>query len=306
MTPDNYTIQETFVEVGDGYTLYVHEWGNKAATTPVLFLHGGPGGQCRDSHKGVFDPTRQRVIFFDQRGCGRSLPYGSLDHNTTQNIIEDIEKILEHLGVSSVILHGGSWGSALALFYGLAHSEHVKAMVLHGIWTSSKAENAWLDKGGFQTFYPDSWQRYAATVPTKYRHDPSSYHFPRILGDDPEAAKQSGYAYENLEGSAIALDSRSTPDKYEEFDPAGIRIEVYYLVNQCFMPERYILDNAAKLTMPIYLVQGRYDMVCPPMTAYELHQKLPTSELIWTISGHKAERESWNLMRTLMLQLTKD
>jgi len=305
MSPDQYTLSELMLPVGNGHTLYVQEWGNKNVQTPILFLHGGPGGSCKDRHKQIFNPARERVIFFDQRGCGKSTPYGSLEHNQTKYIVEDIEKILSRLGVESVILHGGSWGCALALFYGLAHPPRVKAMVLHGIWTSTQSENDWLDKGGFRTFYPEVWEQYAASVPSKYRHDPSSYHFPRILGNDPEAIKASGYAYESLEGSAISLDDRFTPDNFDEFDPSGIQMEAYYLTNLCFMPDRYILDNASKLTMPIWLVQGRYDMVCPPTTAYELHKALPQSELLWTMNGHKAEHESWNLMRTLMLQLSE-
>lgn len=304
MTPDQYTISEQMLDVGEGHTLYVQDWGNKAAETPIIFLHGGPGGQVKDGQKQLFDPTRERVIFFDQRGCGQSIPYGSLDHNTTADIIDDISKIADKLQLEKFILVGGSWGSALAFFYGLTHPERVAAMVLHGIWTSSKKENDWLDKGGFRTFYPDAWQRYVKSVPTEYRDDPSSYHFPRILSDDLDASKLSAYAYENLEGSAMSLDDRFTPDSLEEFDPAGIRLEVSYLTNLCFMPDRYILDNAKKLKMPIYMVQGRYDMVCPPQTAYELHQKLPDSELIWTISGHRSERESWTVIRTLLLQLS--
>jgi len=303
MTPDEYTIRETFLEVGDGHTLYVHDWGNSAAKTPIIFLHGGPGGSCKDRQKQVFDPTRQRVIFFDQRGSGKSLPYGSLEHNTTDEVVGDISKIADHFGIKKFILHGGSWGSALAFFYGIAHPERVQAMVLNGIWTGSKTENDWVDKGGFRTFYPDAWERYAESVPAAHRTNPSAYHFPRILGEDTEAAKASGFAYEQLEGAAISLDDRTTPEDFETYDPAGIRIEVNYLSNQCFMPDKYVFDNASKLTMPIYMVQGRQDMVCPPVTAYNLHKLLPNSELIWTISGHKAERESWNVMRTLMIQL---
>lgn len=304
MTPDEYTISEFFLDVDDGHQLYIQDWGNKKAKLPIIFLHGGPGGHCKDRHKGVFDPTRQRVIFFDQRGAGKSLPYGSLENNTTKHIVEDIEKIANHLNIKQFILTGGSWGSALALFYGLTHPQRVKAMVLSGIWTGSKQENDWIDKGLFKTFMPDAWEKYVRSVPKSYQPDPSSYHFPRILGDNQRAVKESGYAYENLEGAVIALDDRFTPDSFDDYDPAGIRIEVSYLVNTCFMPDRYILNNSHKLKMPIWLVQGRYDMVCPPKTAYELSQKIPQAELIFTISGHHQERESWNVIRSLLLQLS--
>jgi len=306
VTPDTYTIQETFVEVGDGHTLYIHDWGHKEASTPIIFLHGGPGGSSKDRHKQLFDPNRERVIFFDQRGCGQSTPYGSLEHNTTSDIIGDIKKIIDHLKLGEVILTGSSWGCALAFFFAIAHPNQVKALVVNGIWTGSKAENGWLDKGGFRTFYPEVWETYANSVPAEYRDDPSSYHFPRILSGDAEASKVSGYAYEKLEGAAIQLDDRFTPDSFETYDPADVRLEVSYLTNLCFMPDRYIFDNASKLTMPIYMVQGRYDMICPPSTAHELHQLLPHSELIMTTSGHKTERESWTVIRTLLLQLSGD
>lgn len=305
MTPDKFTITETFVEVGDGHTLYVHDWGKRDAKTPIIFLHGGPGSGCNDGHKGYFDPSRQRVIFFDQRGSGKSLPHGSLDHNTTQKIIGDIEKLADHFGLTRFVIIGGSWGSCLALAYALEHRNRLQALVLHGVWTSSKAENDWLDKGGFSRFYPDAWQRYVGATPKPHQHDPSAYHFSRILGNDPEAAKQSGYTYEQLEASVMRLDDRNRPSDFETYDPSSIRIEVQYLTKHCFMPDRHILNNAHKIDVPVYMVQGRYDMVCPPITAYELHQKLPHSELIWATSGHHTERESWNIIRTILLQITE-
>ncbi len=304
MTPDSYTNQELQIDVGDGHELYVHDWGNKDAQTVIFSLHGGPGGASRDKHKNNFDPTTQRVIFHDQRGCGRSIPYGSLDHNTTADLIEDISKIADKLGVQSFILTGSSWGSCLAFAYALAHPERVKSMVLSGIFTGSHTEIDWLDKGRFQTFYPDAWQRYLDATPQAQRSDPSAYHFERILGDDTEATKQSGFAYDSLEGAVAVLDDRFTPDDLEAYDPTGIRLEVYYMANKCFMPNRHIIDNTAKLTMPIWMVQGRYDMVCPPITAYELDQKLPDSHLIWSLSNHASSRETWNVVRTVLLQLS--
>lgn len=305
MTPDKFTNEELMLDVGDGHTLYVHDWGKKDTDTPILFLHGGPGSGCSDGKKNQFFPERQRVIFFDQRGSDRSLPLGSLDKNDTEHQIADIDKILQHFGMEQVVLTGGSWGSALAFFYAIARPEKVKALVVDGVWTGSKSENDWLDKGQFRTFYPDAWQRYVASVPEKYRENPSEYHFSRILGEDQQAAKASALAYVTLEGAAISLDDRHGPIDAELFDPGSIRIEVQYLTNGCFVPDRYVFDNAAKLTMPVYMVQGRYDMVCPPITAHELHGLLPNSELIWTTSGHHAERETWNIKRMLLLQLTE-
>ena len=141
-------------------------------------------------------------------------------------------------------------------------------------------------------------------MPKEFANDPSAYHFKRILGSDENAARESGFAYKSLESGVLALDDRFIPEDPDKYDPAGIKIEVSYIANQAFMPEGYIIKNAHKLTMPVWLVQGRYDMVCPPKTAYELHQRLPNSHLVWTISGHKAEHEMWNVVRTVLLQLT--
>ncbi len=305
MTPDSYTIQERQLDVGDGHELYVHDWGKGDATNPILFLHGGPGSGCNDGHKRYFDPSRQRVVFFDQRGSGRSTPYGSLEHNTTQDLVDDIVKILDAFEIDRAILVGGSWGSCLALAFTLARPARVQALVLNGIFTARQSEIDWLDQGRFRTFYPDAWQRYLEATPLEHHDNPSAYHFRRILGSDAAAAKESAYAYELLEEAVLRLDDRFTPGSFEDYDPSSSQLEVHYMTNGCFMPDGHIMQNAHTLAMPVYLVQGRYDMVCPPETAYQLAGELPDGELIWTVSGHATERESWNSIRTILLQLTR-
>lgn len=304
MTPDNYTQSEFFLDVGQGHQLYVQDWGNPKAATPIVFLHGGPGSSAQDKHRELFEPRQQRVIFFDQRGCGRSLPYGSRQHNTTPDMIEDIEKIAKHLKLNKFILTGGSWGSCLALAYALTHPQPVKALVLRGIFTGSQAEIDWIDKGRFMNFFPDVWENYLKLTPEAHHANPSAYHFKRALGDDEAAAKESAYAYEQVEGALLKLDDRYHAEDFADYDPSGIQLEIHYLANRCFLPDRHILDNAHQLTMPAWLFQGRYDMVCPPTTAYELHQRLPNSWLTWTVSGHKDERESWTAIRNTLLHLT--
>lgn len=305
MTPDVHTNQEHFLDVGDGHQLYVQDWGNEDARTAVIYLHGGPGSGCQDKHKRGFDPTRQRIIFFDQRGSGRSLPYGSLEHNTTDHLVADIEKIADHLKLDRFILTGGSWGACLALAYAIAHPQRVAAMVLNGILTCSQDELDWVDKGGFKTFYPDAWERYLERTPKSHRHDPTGYHFKRLLGDDPQASKESGYAYQMLELAILQLDDHVTEPPYEDFDPASIRIEAHYLANKGFMSDRFILNNAHSIMAPTWLVQGRYDMVCPPATAYELHTRLSDSRLIWSTSGHRTERESRTVIRELLNMMAR-
>lgn len=306
MTPDEFTNQEFFLDVGDGHQLYVHDWGNSKAKTPIIFLHGGPGSGTKDKYKSTYDPAMHRVIFFDQRGSGKSLPYGSLENNTTDYLVDDIKKIIDRLELKEVILSGGSWGSCLALAFGLKHPRHVKSMVLRGIFTGSKSEIAWISKGLFKDFFPDVWQDLLKNTPTSHQNDPFGYHEARILGDDEAAGADSAYVIGNVEGALMSLDDRFYPADRSEYDPTFVRLETHYLANNCFMPDRYILDNAHKLKMPIWLIQGRYDMVCPPTTAYELNQKLPNSQLMWTVAGHSNDRPNYDVNRTILLQILGD
>lgn len=306
MTPDTYTIKEYMLPVSDGHTLYVQDWGNKDVRIPIIALHGGPGSHTKDSHKLKFDPTKQRVIFFDQRGCGQSLPYGSLEHNTTADLVEDIEQIRATvLHTDRVILTGGSWGACLALAYALTYPDHVFGMVLNGIYTGSERENNWVDQGNFRAFFPERWEHYLATVPKSHQNHPTQYHFDRILRGSEKEQKASGQIYESLEASLLRLDDTVIPLNPNDptYDPTGVIMEVHYLAQNCFLPERYILDHAHTLTMPIWLVQGRYDFVCPPETAYELSKVLPKGQLLWSISGHYPERSMNDVMKALLLQM---
>lgn len=304
MTPDEYTIQELHLEVGEGHKLYVQDWGKKDAKHPILFLHGGPGAPISDRYKQRFVPTAERVLFFEQRGVGKSMPAGSLENNTTAHLIEDINKIAAHFQLEKFILVGGSWGSCLALSYAIKYPQHVKAMVLNSIFTGRKQEIEYLDQGRFRAHFPDVWERYQMTVPEKHRDNPSAYHYKHLAGNDKEKAKRAAYSYgEFLEGPLLSLDDRYSRTSYQDFDPAAMRIEMHYLMNQCFLPEGYIMDNAHKLTMPVRLIQGRYDMVCPPATAYELSKKIPDCQLIWTVAGHGNERSNYDVNRAVILQL---
>jgi proline iminopeptidase len=303
MTPDEHTNQEFFLSVGGGHQLYVHDWGNQQAPDPIIFLHGGPGSSSKDGHKHIFSPEQHRVIFFDQRSCGKSLPYGSLDHNTLDDLIADIEMLAAHFKLSSLVIQGSSWGSCLALAYALKHPKRVKALVLQGIFTGTTAEIDWIFKGQFRPFFPDVWERYLAATPSKYHADPSAYHLKTILSSDEGAMRASALALTTLEAAVMTLDDRYSPPDPETFDPTYAKIFAHYFTNNCFMPDRHILNNAHKLTMPVWIAQGRYDMDCPPITAYELHQKLPNSNLIWTVANHRgSERETHSVMRTILLQ----
>jgi proline iminopeptidase len=295
VTPDKYTNEELMLDVGDVHTLYVHDWGKKEAETPILFLHGGPGGGCNDGHKGYFNPEKHRVIFFDQRGSGRSLPGGSIEHNTTAELIGDMTKVLDKLDVKQVILCGRSWGSTLALVYAIQNTDTVSAIVTGGVWLGNKAEAALEERTNVsQLFYPENW------VGIDSSQDMLSL-WKSVLSDDEETSKRAAYNLAQLLSAQLRLDDRGKAPDFETFDPSSLRIEAHYKTNDWFLGESYILDNAPKLTMPVWIVQGRYDMVCLPKFAYELHQKLPGSQLIWTQAGHSGgDRENWLATKTVL------
>lgn len=295
MLKDKYTLDEKIIDVGDGHQLYAQLWGSADAPQTIVFLHGGPGSGCTQSQKALFDGTKQRVLFFDQRGSGKSVAEELLRNNTTAALIEDVTTVASAFGVNEFVLTGGSWGSTLALAYALKYPEKVIRMVLRGIFTGRQSEIDFMDKGEMRTFFPEVWERFVASVPAEFAHDPGEYHQKRMYNNDDESLA-AALAYHDLEGSISKLDDQMArhPDVVdsETYDTRGTVIENHYLVNGCFMPDGYIIENAGTLTMPIALVQGRYDMVCPPITAYELHSALPNSQLTWTIAGHSGSDQA--------------
>lgn len=304
MTPDEHTNQELMLDVGGGHKIYVHDWGKVDAPTSILFVHGGPGNGSQDRDKQKFDPATQRVIFYDQRGCGKSIPYGSLEHNTTPELVADIQNILNELQLEKVILIGGSWAPCLALAFGLAHPERVSGMILYGIFTGAHNETDWLTNGGYKEFFPEVWERYVASTPAEHSDNPTAYHLERAFGDDSEAAKRSIYTYNEMELALLKLDEQYVMEPYETYDPVPLRIEMHYVANNFFLEPDYIINNASRLTMPITIVHGRYDMVCPPRNAYRLHKTLPNSKLIWTINGHLNQHEAKNIVKLVLERAT--
>ncbi len=284
LSKDEFTIAEHHIKTADGlHKLYVQEWGSPDGI-PILFLHGGPGVGCRDKFKSFFNPKKHRVIFLDQRGSGNSTPYGSLKENTTPKLVEDIELVRGKLKIDKWHVHGTSWGSTLALCYAIKHSAQIKSMVIGGIWLCSKEEIEWLTEGKYRMFYPDAWERYNQLKQKKDKID--------------------FFAYSSAFIQFYRLDDRYYPLDREKYDDTPLKIEFEYFKHDVFLPENYILDNASKINVPVKIVQGRYDFVTPPKAAYDLHQKLPDSEIFWTVAGHStSDRGNYDTLRALLSQL---
>lgn len=281
MNDDKQTIKSGLLDVGDGHKIYYQQWGN-AKLDPIFFLHGGPGGGLKDKHKLNFDPKLHNVIFHDQRGCGKSVPFGKLENNTSQNLVEDINKIAEHLKLSDkkIALYGGSWGSALALIYAIAHPEKVQKMLIYGIYTGTKKETDYIQQGGLKTHFPESWENYIEIVPLKHRQNTVKYYYEKMKDKNQEIADEHIRRWNTNESSAMSIDPDLPSIKLSNIDVDDKArsiaiIECHYFINNCFLPENFIIENASKLSgIPIIIVQGRHDHVCPPETAYNLSKAI--------------------------------
>jgi proline iminopeptidase len=279
--------------VGHGHEIYWEVCGNPAGK-PVVFLHGGPGAGCDARARRFFDPARYRIFLFDQRGCGRSRPYASLEHNTTWELVADIERLREMHGVDRWQVFGGSWGSTLALAYAQAHPERVTELVLRGIFLLRKAELDWFYQQGASAMYPDRWEEYIAPIPPAERGDLMRAFHRRLTGGDRPAALAAARAWAVWEGSTSYLltdDENVRKWGEDEFALAVARIECHYFVNRGFLKsESQLLDDIGRIRrVPAVIVQGRHDVVCPMFTAWDLHRAWPEAELrIVGDAGHSA------------------
>ena len=277
------------MEMTDGHRLYVEQSGNPRGI-PVVVLHGGPGGGCSPSMRRYFDPDRYRIILFDQRGCGRSTPFASVENNTTWDLVADIERIRERLDIEKWVVFGGSWGATLSLLYGQTHPTRVRAMVLRGIFTLTKAELDWFYGGGAGQFWPESWALFKGIIPHNEQHDLIEAYRSRLFGDDAEKASQAARIWTGWENTLATLVSdgriRSAGERHSH---AFARIENHYFSHNGWLET----DDQIQTGMPRlkgikgYIVQGRYDMVCPPHTAHRIHRTWPDSELrMINLAGH--------------------
>jgi proline iminopeptidase len=270
-------------DVGDGHKVYWEICGNPNGK-PVVFLHGGPGGGCSPSHRRLFDPERYKVLLFDQRGCGRSTPYATLEHNTTWHLVADIERFREMLGVDQWMVFGGSWGSTLALAYAQTHPERVSELVLRGIFTLRRSELLWYYQEGASRLFPDKWERFLAPIPPEERGDLIAAYRKRLIHEDQAIRHEAARAWSLWEGETITLlpdQALSTQFGGEEYAVAFARIENHYFVNAGFFEEGQLIRDAHRLKdIPGVIIQGRYDVATPPVTAWDLHKAWPESRFI--------------------------
>lgn len=282
-----------WLSVGDGHEIYYEESGNPSGK-PCLFVHGGPGGGASPAARQFFDPDKYRIVLIDQRGCGRSKPHASIEANTTWHLINDIELIRETLGIDRWLVFGGSWGSTLSLAYAQSHPERVTELVLRGIFLLRAQELQWFYQHGASELYPDAWQHYLAPIPDAERHDLISAFHSRLTSEDPEVRLSAARAWSVWEASTSFLiqneDFMAQLDE-PEAALAMARIECHYFVNGGFFESpNQILEAVDKIRhIPCVIVQGRYDVVCPPTTAWDLHRAWPEADFkLIANAGHSA------------------
>ena len=288
------------LDVGDGHQIYWELCGNPTGK-PAVFLHGGPGTGCSAEHRRLFDPDRYSVLLFDQRGCGRSTPNGHLDANTTWHLVDDIERLRKSLEIDRWLVLGGSWGSALALAYAQTHPEHVSELILRGVFTLRRSELLWYYQDGASWIFPDRWQQFLEPIPLDERADLISAYHERL--HDAETQMSAARAWSLWEAETIRLMPGQPPQNTpfpEEAMLTLAKIENHYFVHRGFFRDGQLLRNAHRLkSIAGVIVQGRYDMVTPMRTAWDLHRAWPQAELqIVDDAGHAFD-EPGILDRTL-------
>ncbi len=281
------------LRVSPVHELYFEESGNPKGK-PVVFLHGGPGGGSDPKVRRFFHPEKYRIVLFDQRGCGKSTPYASIEANTTWDLVSDIETLRAHLGIDRWQVFGGSWGSTLALAYAEKHPDRVTELVLRGIFLLRRKEIDWFYQEGASILFPDAWEPYLAHIPESERGDLVAAYHRRLTSDDPAVRLAAAKIWSGWEGATSKLlPDASFAGHYEEneFALAFARIEAHYFANKGFLEfDGQLLRDAGKIRhIPGVIVQGRYDVVCPIFSAWALHRAWPEADFVISPdAGHSA------------------
>jgi len=273
---------QRMLDVGEGHRVYVEQCGNPDGI-PVVVLHGGPGGGCSPSMRRYFDPKVYRVVLFDQRGCGRSRPHASVEDNTTWHLVRDIEQIRETLGIERWMLFGGSWGATLALIYAQSHPDRIRAMALRGVFLMTQGELDWFYGGGAGRFWPDLWERFTRLIPEAEHGDFIDAYHRRLFSGDLQMEIRYARAWASWENALAAIGSDGvTGESPADYARAFSRLENHYFQNGGFLDDNTaILNRMDRIDhIPAVIVQGRYDMICPPQSAYTLAQMWPKARLM--------------------------
>ena len=282
-----------YLQVSELHRVYFEESGNPAGK-PAVFLHGGPGAGCSPKARQFFDPAHYRIVLFDQRGCGRSTPHAELADNTTWHLVADMERLREHLGIERWLVFGGSWGSTLALAYAQTHPTRVSELVLRGIFMLRRWELEWFYQAGCDALFPDAWEEYLAAIPPAERGDLISAYHRRLTSPDEATRLAAARAWSVWEGATSFLHpdpAHIASSGEDQFALAFARIECHYFVNAGFFEvDGQLLRDAHRLRgIPATIVQGRYDVVCPLRSAWDLHCAWPEADLrIVADAGHSA------------------
>ena len=280
---------QQMMDVGDGHRLHVEQCGNPDGV-PVVVLHGGPGGGCSPAMRRYFDPTVYRIVLFDQRGCGKSRPHAVVEANTTWHLVADIERIRQALAISQWMVFGGSWGATLALLYAQAHPARVAHLVLRGVFLMTGAELNWFYGGGAAAFWPELWRDFSIMVPEAERHDLIAAYHRRLFSGDFIMESRFARIWAAWENALASIDHDGPlGDAPADYARAFARLENHYFLNKGFLEEDgQILRDRPKIEhIPATIVQGRYDMICPPISAWKLAQGWKLAELrLIPLAGH--------------------
>lgn len=295
--PEIEVTQSGMLKVSDLHTLYWEECGNPKGK-PIVFLHGGPGGGIDPTYRRFFDPKAYRIILFDQRGSGKSTPCAELRENTTWDLVSDIEKIREMLNIEKWVVFGGSWGSTLALTYAITHPERVLSLILRGIFLCRPSEIKWFYQEGASQIFPDIWEEYLKPIAENERHDLVAAYYKRLTSPDEKIRLAAAKAWSKWEAATSRL--IVDPKAIDEFDDpeyalSFARIECHYFTNNAFFnTNNWILENVGKIRhLPAVIIQGRYDVVCPAKSAWELHRAWPEADFhIIPDAGHSMSEPS--------------
>ncbi|ABV95284.1 proline iminopeptidase [Dinoroseobacter shibae DFL 12 = DSM 16493] len=275
--------------VSGGHRIYVEQCGNPQGI-PVVVLHGGPGGGCSPAMRRYFDPDTYRIVLFDQRGCGRSRPHASVEQNTTWDLVDDIEAIRTTLEIDAWDVFGGSWGATLALIYGQTHPDRVTHLILRGVFLMTDAELDWFYGGGAAQFWPDVWKRFVNLIPEEERGDLIAAYNKRLFSGNMMEETRYARAWSAWENALASIHSEGlTGESPAEYARAFARLENHYFLNKGFLDEDgQILRDLPRLAdVPITIVQGRFDMICPPAGAWQIAEALPQTDLrMIPLAGH--------------------